>query len=162
MTCGNGAHCTNPPAPGRKTCERHLQLARDRWKRQKAECADHGPDTTCAHCRREAARKARSHAATDRIEHGKRCRRHGITPERYLELLAAQGGGCAICGCLPENNERNRRLHIDHDHDCCPGPYGCAECVRGLLCYRCNVGLGAFDDDAARLSRAATYLERKA
>jgi hypothetical protein len=76
-------------------------------------------------------------------------------------MLAEQGGGCAICGCLPDDNERGRRLHVDHDHGHCPGQYGCSQCVRGLLCYRCNIGLGSFSDDATRLSNAAAYLNRK-
>jgi hypothetical protein len=44
----------------------------------------------------------------------------------YDELLAVQGGGCAICGATP----KTRRLHIDHDHRTMR--------LRGLLCHRCN------------------------
>lgn len=50
----------------------------------------------------------------------------GVTDEQYERLLAAQGGGCAICG----NPPKTRRLHVDHDHK--------TGAVRGLLCYRCN------------------------
>jgi Recombination endonuclease VII len=53
----------------------------------------------------------------------------GITDADYEALLAAQGGGCAICG----NPPKTRRLHVDHDHK--------TGKVRGLLCHRCNRAL---------------------
>jgi hypothetical protein len=66
----------------------------------------------------------------------------------YEAQLAAQGGGCAICGYRPKPG--GRRLNIDHDHK--------TGAVRGLLCARCNRGLGWFRDDPDRLEIAATYL----
>jgi hypothetical protein len=71
-------------------------------------------------------------------------RTFGMTIEEYGELLAAQGGGCAICGDEPINDQS---LHIDHDHDV----------VRGILCVRCNNGLGQFKEDPDLLIRAAEY-----
>lgn len=82
-------------------------------------------------------------------------RQYGITLERYQELLLVQGGVCAICG--RECGSRGR-LAVDHDHKCCPGNTSCGKCVRGLLCARCNQGIGHMEDDAARLRRAADYL----
>lgn len=32
--------------------------------------------------------------------------------------------------------------------------------VRGLLCYKCNVGLGAFEGSINNLENAANYLRR--
>lgn len=49
-----------------------------------------------------------------------------MTAERYDELLAAQGGVCAICRKPPTG----RRLAVDHCHR--------TRRVRGILCYRCN------------------------
>ena len=86
-----------------------------------------------------------------------RMRKHGITPERYAELLQSQDGGCAVCGGL----NRGRHLEIDHDHACCPGVQSCGQCVRGLLCGPCNKALGQLKDDAALLRRAAEYLEAR-
>lgn len=81
--------------------------------------------------------------------------RHGLSQEEYLNLLGFQGGRCAICGFVPE---KIHNLYIDHDHECCPGQYSCGECVRGLLCQKCNTGLGMFSDDLKNLQSAVVYL----
>src|SRR6266566_8325664 len=39
-------------------------------------------------------------------------RTFGISQRDYDELLARQGGGCAICGRRPKRSS----LHVDHDH----------------------------------------------
>jgi hypothetical protein len=72
----------------------------------------------------------------------------GITVEEYDAMLAAQGGGCAICGRPPRDDIS---LHVDHDH--------ATGMVRGLTCFRCNNALGDFNDDPALLAKAAAYLE---
>ncbi len=84
--------------------------------------------------------------------------RHGLTPAWYAETLAAQGGGCAVCAATPEENGKS--LAVDHDHRHCPGPYGCRQCVRGLLCSNCNMGVGYLGDAPERLQAAAAYLRR--
>lgn len=80
-------------------------------------------------------------------------RHFNLTSEQYDEMLQAQGGGCSLCGRC------DRRMHIDHDHSCCPRSKSCGKCVRSILCADCNTGLGQFKDDPALLRRAAAYLE---
>lgn len=84
-----------------------------------------------------------------------RYRRYGLTEESYLALFSAQGGCCAVCGAaLKEKNtpgDRKFNTHIDHCHT--------SGKVRGLLCSGCNLGLGHFKDDPARLLAAAAYLK---
>jgi hypothetical protein len=75
--------------------------------------------------------------------------RYGLTLDDYKTMLAAQGGVCAIC--REPSTSAWGSLHVDHDHD--------TGRVRGLLCEACNVGLGNFKDDPARLRAAAVYLE---
>lgn len=82
----------------------------------------------------------------------------GITVEKYEEMLAAQGGKCAVCGTNDPGGRWGTAFPIDHDHSCCPGPKSCGKCIRGLVCSPCNVGLGAFGDDVDRLMAAAAYL----
>ena len=80
----------------------------------------------------------------------------GLTVEQYEALREKQGGACAICRQVVAT------LRVDHDHSCCPRKdKACGRCIRGLLCSKCNVGLGNFDDDIARLLSAADYLARR-
>lgn len=61
--------------------------------------------------------------------------RHGITQDDYEALISRQGGRCAICQLHPSTVGP---LQIDHDHR--------SGQVRGLLCARCNRGIGLFLD----------------
>lgn len=67
-----------------------------------------------------------------------------ITVEEHSKLLSNQNNACAIC--LKET-----KLAIDHDH-------GTGK-VRGLLCPKCNGGLGMFLDNPDLLRKAINYLE---
>lgn len=72
--------------------------------------------------------------------------RYGLSVEAFDALNRAQGGLCAICRQPPDTP----RLMIDHDH--------ATGRVRGLLCRRCNIGLGLMRDDVAILYAAIAYL----
>lgn len=61
--------------------------------------------------------------------------------EEYNAKLEAQGGRCAICRKLPGKI----KLHVDHDHRCCPGRTGCGKCNRDLLCFTCNGLVGKLE-----------------
>jgi len=94
-------------------------------------------------------RRARSTpGGKERQRAGHLKRKYGITVEHYDELLAQQGGGCAICGREPRPDSS---LHLDHDHE--------SGQLRGILCFRCNNALGDFDDDLGLLRAAIRYLE---
>lgn len=76
--------------------------------------------------------------------------RYSISEAEYHQLVAAQGGRCAICG-VSENLD-GRLWCVDHDHN--------TGAIRGLLCTRCNAGIGALGDTAEGVRRALNYLER--
>jgi ferric-dicitrate binding protein FerR (iron transport regulator) len=76
--------------------------------------------------------------------------KYGITVDDYDRMLAAQGGGCAICGGPPR--ARYHRFHVDHNHE--------TGIVRGLLCDNCNHIVGRMQDNPEILQAAANYLRR--
>lgn len=82
----------------------------------------------------------------ERYEATNRYARYGITKETYDKMLVDQGGVCAICKNTPNV------WHIDHDHF--------IGVVRGLLCPKCNKGLGQFDDSVTYLEEAIHYLKQ--
>lgn len=86
-------------------------------------------------------------------------RTYGLEIERYEEILAAQGGVCAICHQYETRTQYGKRqnLTVDHDHRCCPGAKSCGKCVRGLLCFRCNITLERVEKN---LDATKEYLER--
>lgn len=65
--------------------------------------------------------------------------------EGFAALLTAQGGACALCRAITDY-----RLLVDHCH--------ATGVVRGLLCRRCNAGLGFFLDSPEVLRAAAAYV----
>jgi hypothetical protein len=112
---------------------------------------------TCTKCQDEksyeafdTARKGRG----GRAAYCKECRRfeaitkkYGVTKEQYFEMLAAQNGGCAVCG----HNGSKYKLCVDHCHD--TGE------VRGILCDQCNKAEGLLDGDTGRIRNLLKYLE---
>lgn len=70
----------------------------------------------------------------------------GITGEEYNNLLSAQNSLCAICN----KPEKVKRLAVDHNHESLK--------IRGLLCQKCNRGLGMFNDSKDLLAKAIHYL----
>jgi hypothetical protein len=96
--------------------------------------------------------KARKAAAHDRYAQVT----YGLQPGEYAKLYEAQGGRCALCR---RATGAARKLAVDHDHSCCPGPTSCGKCVRGLLCSVCNKKvLGHARDDVAYFRRCIDYL----
>lgn len=73
----------------------------------------------------------------------------GITKEDYNNLLKEQNHTCAICNKVDPTP--NRRLAVDHNHK--------TNEIRGLLCGKCNIALGLFDDNTDLMLKAIEYLK---
>lgn len=115
--------------------------------RQSAEWARRNPEKRNAQKRRRyAARKLEDPEAFRRIgrRHDRR-KKYGLTPEDFEAMWTAQGGRCALCREVPTG-----RVAVDHCHS--------TGRVRGILCTRCNVGIGNLRDDPDLLQRALDYL----
>lgn len=104
--------------------------------------------------RRAAENTARQKANPERCRDATRKCRYGITRQQYDMLLESQNGVCAIC-TNPETKKIKGKvcnLHVDHDHE--------TNEIRGLLCGKCNLGIGAFNDDVHIMQRAIEYILR--
>lgn len=82
-------------------------------------------------------------------------KKFGLSLRAYQLLFDEQQGLCALCG-LPETCTgklgQPKLLAVDHDHT--------TGQLRELLCRRCNVVLGMFQDSPELFKRAIVYLNK--
>lgn len=77
--------------------------------------------------------------------------KYGLSPQDYDDMVDSQLGLCAICHVQMElGGHRKDSVCVDHNHE--------TGVVRALLCRKCNVGLGHFNDDPELAQSAADYL----
>lgn len=81
--------------------------------------------------------------------------KYNLSLDDYFYLLKKQDYKCQICR-IPVTNApgvggSSGTLCVDHDHE--------TNKIRGLLCSRCNTGLGLFLDDIFNLQNAIIYLK---
>ena len=88
-------------------------------------------------------------------------RLYNITPEVYQKMLKKSRGVCPICNIKFDTTKRSTTPCVDHDHACCPGTKTCGKCLRGLICFKCNMGLGFFEDNCLYLKAATDYLTHR-
>jgi DNA-directed RNA polymerase subunit RPC12/RpoP len=114
-------------------------------------------DYGCVQCKKEYSISIKD----KEIERGKLLRASGKAKKARLKnrykisledlgvILERQGNKCLICGIELKSGIYS---HIDHDHK--------TGKVRGVLCKRCNNGIGYLMDDPVLLRVAAEYIER--
>lgn len=80
--------------------------------------------------------------------------KYNLTPEMHAEILASQGGACALCGALTHGagNRAEESWPVDHDHK--------NNRVRGILCKPCNTLLGGYEKiiEKVGVEKLAAYL----
>lgn len=64
-------------------------------------------------------------------------RKYGVDPKWYEKQLSLQEGHCALCPATSGRQNEECLLFVDHDHE--------TGKPRGLLCSRCNVHLGIYE-----------------
>lgn len=111
----------------------------------------HKDASYCRPCSREICKKF-YHS-----ENGEACWREyryqkvfGISLGEYEGMLKQQHGRCALCLAIPQCDQKSR-LHVDHCH--------ATGKIRGLLCSKCNTGIGLLQDSPELMRRAAEYVE---
>ena len=71
-----------------------------------------------------------------------------MTPDDFNVLLKKQNSVCAVCRTTKPSGRGT--WHVDHDHT--------TGKIRGLLCHKCNTGIGLFNDNPQLLQQAKEYL----
>ncbi len=142
-----------------KRCNRcNLVVPLSNFRRDARSC--HGYVKRCKDCDRKIRHEIDKKHSPKRPKGRQRKswlkRRFGITESDYNEILAGQGGVCAICKRTPDSLpvRRGRIGFLDVDHCHVTGK------IRGILCYLCNQGLGHLKDDPELLRVAISYLEK--
>lgn len=116
------------------------------------------PERLAQHRAQHLINQRQRHRDDPRWAKNKQLMKHyRMTLEQFEEMLAEQGGVCAGCGA--DEPGGHGTWHVDHNHDCCPGRTSCGECIRALLCAKCNQALGLLNDDPDILRALADYLE---
>jgi len=70
----------------------------------------------------------------------------GISEEQYEQMLVDQNNQCGIC-----KKEIGWEAAVDHCHS--------TGKIRGLLCRKCNLGLGGFKDNIETIRKAIEYVK---
>jgi uncharacterized protein YlaI len=74
---------------------------------------------------------------------------YGISFSEYESLIKFQNSKCAICD---KDLQDGKQTHVDHDHK--------TNAIRGILCSKCNTGLGLFNDSTDILKSAIMYITK--
>ena len=125
-------------------CEQFL----DRSNFYKDSSRKDGVTAYCKICKRSANSKWRE-ANPNKVKQNntwnRRQNTYGVDKDIFEKMLYDQNFQCKICFINIDNS-----AHVDHDHE--------TGRVRGVLCRRCNVGLGFFKDSIKNLKSAIEYL----
>ena len=138
----------------RVRCRERYKKNRDKIRAQERERMASDPAYR-EHRRKLAEDHARRHPERKQYKRGLYIKKkYGLTLDALAGMVAERRGLCDICGDVPDQatGDCTGTLHTDHNHK--------TGVVRGLLCYRCNIGIGMMRDRPELLRAAAEYIER--
>lgn len=113
----------------------------------------------CRGCKRAARRSSSGHKRRQRAYYQRnkaafRDRKltatYGLSSAEYDALLASQDGRCACCRAVASDG---KRPVVDHDHQ--------TGAVRGIICHKCNRGIGLLGDSSNGVRNALRYLDKQ-
>lgn len=108
-----------------------------------------GKTYQCKICRRKRYKEySQTNQAKIKLKARKRKHTSFFTKEYWDSKFEEQGGKCAICGTTDPGKIS---FCADHCHDTLE--------PRGILCRKCNSGIGLLKDDIELLKKAIEYLE---
>jgi len=152
----NKEYCTNKSLQWQKdNKERYSEIKTKSWYKH------HEQNLTKGHVNYQENKEKliersleRYHTNPTAASHRRLKRLFGMTQDEYDTIEREQNYKCAIClnpETIKDNKQINiRKLAVDHCHD--------SNKVRGLLCFKCNIGLGKFNDSIEELNNAISYL----
>jgi hypothetical protein len=76
-------------------------------------------------------------------------KRYGLTVEQKQDLIDGQDSKCAIC-----------KNDLKDTHDVCVDHNHITGSIRGILCRKCNLGIGHLQDSIDILKSAVKYLKK--
>lgn len=129
---------------------------RDKFRRTPEQQAEYNRKRREAYAKCQATRdKARAkvkewQSANPDKRKAQRIKKFGIALDEFQSMYERCGGQCEICG-FKDNGDKRFFPFVDHCHT--------TGVVRGLLCSKCNFGVGQFGDNIETLRRAILYIE---
>ena len=76
-------------------------------------------------------------------------KKYNITFQQFEQMKTYQDNRCAICGQIFASRQDT---HVDHNHT--------NGHLRGLLCRKCNLGIGYLCDSETILNQALNYIKK--
>jgi hypothetical protein len=114
-----------------------------------------GFETECRECIRARDRRRYQRDKKKRLEQSKFGQikwKYGLSKSDWEAMIQSAGGKCEICNSefVFDKPRSHNRPCVDHNHE--------TGVVRGILCARCNQGLGLFCESVDSIKSAAKYL----
>lgn len=110
------------------------------------------PEKARAEARRMQSKRWHALSPEERTQRGRKQTlktNYDLTVEEFDKMLEAQGNRCLLC---ETSDWGSKSPCVDHNHN--------TGKIRGILCHKCNSGMGLLGDNPELLIKAAEYLQQ--